>query len=371
MKLDRNTKRLRGGVIRCYTLRLYGNPGKISIVLALMLEYRAWLWDYVVRYYMKGEDATESTKGRGSIANQAFKRARDLLKAGRNSSIVTGTWFNCPKRLPLLCDGALEENKASSFDYWVKVPNGPRLPAQTHRALKNALRRGGKLRPTCEVRQGRRTLLARVFVEFEKPVPMPSREYLGVDVGVNAGVVCSDGYIAKSLRPVLDRTTRKRAEQQRQGHRKSSARSACKQFLDREAKRLVTLAKHGNKIVVLESSKTLGNLTPSGSIGSWARQHVGCRVRDLAEVDGVTVVEVWPGYTSTTCEVCGYADKKNRRGVEFCCLSCGHVAHADGLASRNLRRRAAGTFPTWAREKAGIETRDPFLNASILGGSIS
>ena len=40
--------------------------------------------------------------------------------------------------------------------------HGPRLPAQTHWALKNALRRGGKLRPTCEVRQGKRALVARV-----------------------------------------------------------------------------------------------------------------------------------------------------------------------------------------------------------------
>ena len=51
--------------IRCYTLRLYANPGKVNVVLALMIEYRAWLWDYVMRYFTKGEDATESTRGRG------------------------------------------------------------------------------------------------------------------------------------------------------------------------------------------------------------------------------------------------------------------------------------------------------------------
>src|SRR6185436_20621257 len=85
-----------GVAVRSYTLRLYGNSGKTKETLGNMLEYRAWLFDYVTRYYRKGEDATESTRGKGSIANQAFKRARDILKAGRNSSIATGEWFNCP-----------------------------------------------------------------------------------------------------------------------------------------------------------------------------------------------------------------------------------------------------------------------------------
>src|ERR1043166_5586650 len=93
-------------VIRAYALRLYGNPGKIKETLGIMVEYRAWLWDYIVRYYGKSEDATESTAGRGFLANQAFHRARGMLKAGRNSSIVTGEWFNRPNHLPLLCDGS-------------------------------------------------------------------------------------------------------------------------------------------------------------------------------------------------------------------------------------------------------------------------
>ena len=344
--------------IRAYTIRLYANPSKAEQTLGNMVEYRAWLWDYVTRYYRKGEDATESTKGRGGIANQAFKRARDLLRAGRNASIATGVWFNCPRSLPLLCDGILEENKTSSFDYWVKVANGPRLPAQTHKALKNALRKGGVLRPTCEIRCGKRALVARVFVEFPVASPPPSRDYLGVDVGVNAGVARSDGYIGKSLRPALDRNRQKRAEQQRQGHVRSSARSAVKQILDHEAKRLVTLARRCNKIVVLERSQALANLKPTGSIGAWARQHLGRRVSYLAEIDGVAVCEEWPAGTSITCEVCGYAHKKNRRGVRFCCIRCAHVTHADGLASRNIQRRARGVFPFEKNEKAALETQD-------------
>lgn len=350
-------KRNGRGVIRSYNLRLYGNPGKIKETLVNMLEYRSWLWDYVVRYYGKGEDSTESTKGRGMIANQAFKRARDVLKAGRNGSITTGDWFNCPKSLPLLCDGALEESKDSTFIYWVKVANGPRLPAQTHRALKNALRRGGKLIKTCEVRQAKQGwLYARVFIGFEKPETEDTEDYIGIDVGINHGVACSDGYLGKALRPILDRTREKNAERQRQKHRLTANKSTCKQFLDREAKRVVASAVRGSKTLILERPKTLAQLKMTGKNGQWARAHFAHRVSCLAEVTGVTVYFVHPAYTSITCSACGHANKGNRRGVDFCCRQCGTRGHADILAARNLVRKARRVFPFAEDKKAPKNT---------------
>lgn len=362
------TKRTQGGAIRCYTLRLYGNPGKIQATLGNMLEYRTWFWDYVTRYYGKGEDATESTKGRGWIANQAFKRARDMLKAGRNSGIATGSSFHRPQSLPLLCEGTLEENKTSTWDYWVKVANGPRLPVQTHRALKNALRRGGRLVKTCEVRTGKRALMARVFVEFEKPEPTRSRDYLGVDVGVNAGVARSDGYVGKDLHPILERIKQKRAEQRRQGHLKSLKRSACKQYLDREARRAVNVCLRAGKSLAVESLNTLSNLKSRGSIGAWARQHFAVRCLQLAELSSVAVAQEWPAYTSQTCPRCDFRHAENRRGIHFECLRCGYVAHADVVGARNVARKAAGTFLRQESEKAGIQTRDSFTECSPRGG---
>lgn len=356
--------------IRSYNLRIYANPGKVKATLGNMLEYRAWLWDYVRRFYRKGEDATESTKGKGTIANQAFKRARDFLKAGRNSSIATGEWFNCPKRLPLLCQGLLEESKDSSWDYWVKVSNGPRLPAQTHRALKNALRQGGKLVGTCEIRQSKQGwLYGRIFVEFEKPIPKESSDYLGVDVGINAGVARSDGYIGKNLHPIFDRIKQKRAEQQRQGHVRSSQRSACKQYLDREARKAVNVCQRSGKSLAIESLKTLSHLKTRGSIGSWARQHFAKRCLDLAEVQGVTVNEVWPAYTSQTCTQCGFCHARNRRGTVFCCISCGYITHADRNAAVNIARKATGIFLRQENEKAGKQIRDS-LSECFPGGNV-
>lgn len=354
------SKRKGRGAIRSYELALYANPGKKEQTLQNMRLCQWLTMDYIVRYFGKAEDATESTEGLGLITNQAFKRARDILRAGRNASIATGEQFHCPRTVPLLCDGIIRESKTTThFEYWVKTPTGPWLPAQPHRALNNALRQGGVLRPYCEVRQGKKGgLVARIFVEFGRLGTKNTGDYLGCDVGVNVGVARSDGYIGKSLRPVLIRTREKRAEQQRQEHRKTSARSACKQFLDREARRTVNVCLRGGKTLVLESPNALGNLRPSGSIGAWARQHFAVRCLDLAEVSGVAIRFEWPAGTSITCRACSYRDKKNRSGISFVCRQCGARGHADLIAARNLADRARGNQSNVRLiEKAALQTR--------------
>lgn len=226
---------------------------------------------------------------------------------------TTGQPFECPKVVPMLCDGIIREAEGTVFDYWVKTPLGPWLPAKTHAALKRALRRGGRLRRACEVRQERKGgLVVRCFVEFEKPGAVGSDDYLGCDVGVNAAVARSDGYVGPSLRPVMEEAQRKRSERQRQGHRNTSVRTTLKQVLDREARRVVTLAKRGDKTLVLESPKALKNLKLRGHLGAWAKRHFDARVRQIAELEGVAIVDVWPAYTSTTCLKCDYTDKENR-----------------------------------------------------------
>lgn len=330
--------------IRSYKLRLYGNPGKHAETYGIMVEYRAWLWHYVPRFYWQGEDYVESTRGLGWLANQAQKHARQILKAGRNASIATGEPFRCPQQVPLTCEAVLEANEAATFDYWVKVTTGPRLPAQTHKALKRALRKGGTLKKTCYVFERAGVLYARVFVAHEKPAARDSGRYLGVDVGVNAGVARSDGYIGKSLRPALARAQQKRAEQRRQGHVRSARRTACKELLDREAQRVINVCLRTGQSLAIERLNTLANLTPTGSIGGWARLHLGKRVQELAELTGVTVVEVWPAGTSITCPVCQHRDKKNRSGISFRCISCGHRAHADLVAAGAIADRARVAF---------------------------
>lgn len=352
------------GAIRSYELALYANPGKAEETRYAMWWYQQDTLGYVQDLYGKPANAFVSTSGLGLLANQAQRRARNMLRAGRAAEKATGEPFLCPQSAPFLCEGIVsEDDGTTTFDYWVKTPLGPYLPAQKHKALKNALRRGGKLRKACEVRQGKNGgLVVRCFVEFEKPPAIDTGNYLGCDVGVNAGVARSDGYVGTSLHPVLKEAQRKRSERQKQGHRKTSVRSAVYQVLDREARRVVKLAKCGDKTLVLESPKALKSLKLRGSIGAWAKRHFDVRVRQIAELEGVAVLDQWPAYTSITCLRCNYSDPKNRRGTSFECLQCGARGHADVVGARNLVRKATGRFQRVEAEKAGIQTRSEGRN---------
>jgi putative transposase len=62
-------------------------------------------------------------------------------------------------------------------------------------------------------------------------------------------------------------------------------------------------------------------------------------LRAKAEEAGRVWIEVDPRHTSDGCEKCGYAARKNRvTQAEFVCQRCGHTAHADEHAARNILR---------------------------------
>jgi putative transposase len=58
----------------------------------------------------------------------------------------------------------------------------------------------------------------------------------------------------------------------------------------------------------------------------------------IAEEAGRVMVKVKPQYTSQRCHPCGHVDARNRSGVAFACLACGHTGHADVNAARNVLR---------------------------------
>lgn len=74
------------------------------------------------------------------------------------------------------------------------------------------------------------------------------------------------------------------------------------------------------------------------------------RVRDKAamtpESHKTLVIEVNPRNTSRECYECGHTSKENRKSQAiFHCTKCGHTAHADTNAGRNILTRALETLP--------------------------
>lgn len=355
----KRSRRRHGSVVRSYELALTPNRGKAESARHAIWWATRLCRDYVQRLYWLPDNAFVSTAGRGNIDNQAQARARNLLRAGRLAARASGTPFCPPASVAALTEAEVRPSRGGTmFDLWVKIPCGPWIPAKTHRAFGRALRAGAVLRPRCEVRIGKNgSYLARVFVEYPKAVAKASNDVIGADVGLNVAVATSDGRCSRGARAILERSRERAAERRRQGHRRHSARSAIKQQLDREARRLVTLAIRGSKTIAIERLRALGNLKPAGIAGGWARRHFGLRVRQIAEeVGSVAVVEVNPAFTSQACPQCDHVDRLNRSGTKFRCRLCGFSGHADTVGARNVARKARGEFPSVWGTREGRET---------------
>jgi len=216
-------------------------------------------------------------------------------------------------------------------------------------------------------------------VETEDPVT-PTGGPVGLDLGVANSVATSHGELI-SLPTITDREWEKIALLQRSVARKRRGSRNREKALRRLARarqryanrkrdairKLTTRLAAEHELIVVEDLK-IKNMSRSarGTVddpGSRVRQKAGLNRaileqswgeirRQLAYKTtwiGGELIAVDPRHTSQTCPACGVIDRRNRESqAVFCCVACGHQAHADTNAARNilargLERRTAGT----------------------------
>jgi IS605 OrfB family transposase len=112
-----------------------------------------------------------------------------------------------------------------------------------------------------------------------------------------------------------------------------------------------------NAILVFEDLKIpqpekgkVGGKSLRRRLSLWQRGLIAGYAQSRAEERGLSLTFVDPAYTSQTCSRCGLRGKRKRH--RFSCPHCGHEAHADLNAARNIRvtrrkvrsRLAAATF---------------------------
>jgi putative transposase len=108
----------------------------------------------------------------------------------------------------------------------------------------------------------------------------------------------------------------------------SAMKKRCKPKIDEETGRFL---KNGQ-------SRKRG-LNRSISDASWGE--LVLKIEYLAAKRVLVVIKVNPKHTSQKCQNCGHVDASNRDGEKFICTSCGHMAHADINAAKNIRDRAS------------------------------
>jgi len=195
----------------------------------------------------------------------------------------------------------------------------------------------------------------------EEPPIVPER-FLGVDLGIVNLATDSDG---NSYTGADVETVRQRCATHRQTYQSTHTKAAkrrLKRLAGKEsrfrrwvnhamAKRLVACAKDTKAALVLEDlthirSRTTVRKGQRNKQASWSFRQLREFIVYKAKRIGVPVVFVDPRNTSRTCSKCGDVDNHNRRSqAEFSCLRCGHQAHADLNAARNLATRGHVSAP--------------------------
>lgn len=199
------------------------------------------------------------------------------------------------------------------------------------------------------------------FLYCTADVPEPPagsvEDFLGVDLGITNVLTDAEGerHAGGEVERHRERHTKARRSFQRKNTR--SARRRLKVMSGRQrryqkhvnhvlSKHVVAKALRLGKGIALEDLKGIRTRTEKTvnrrqrcRLSNWSFAHLRHCLAYKAALVGVPVVFVDPRNTSRTCSVCGHCDKGNRTSQDrFSCLSCGHQAHADHNAARNIGR---------------------------------
>ena len=158
---------------------------------------------------------------------------------------------------------------------------------------------------------------------------------LGIDQGYKTLLSCSDGQIlGKEIEGLYHIISSKQ-----QG---SKAFKRLLTHRNNEINRICNKLDLSNiKEIVLEDLKYLKykpklSTKIMNTMQRWSYPRTMFKLESLCQTNGILVSKVNPAYTSQKCSQCGYIDKRNRAGLSFLCLSCGHSSNADFNAARNL-----------------------------------
>jgi putative transposase len=197
-----------------------------------------------------------------------------------------------------------------------------------------------------------------VTVDVPDGTRFPADGFLGVDMGLAEIAADSDGekHSGKPVEDVRRKHNLQRRRLQRlgtKGAKKKLRRVSRKEARFRRhenhriSKTLVEKARRtGRDIAVEDLDGIRDRVTARGSdarnrLSGWSFAQLYNFLAYKAQLAGVVVEEIDPRDTSRTCAECGHCERSNRKKQsEFRCRACGHEAHADVNAARNIRAQA-------------------------------
>jgi putative transposase len=206
-----------------------------------------------------------------------------------------------------------------------------------------------------------------ITVDVPDGAPIPTTDFLGVDMGICNLASDSDGNrcSGEDVEKVRSKHNARRKAlgkaaggKRRKGKRPKAIRRAQRRRADKEAryrrdinhcisKAIVRTAERSARGIALEDLGGIRERVKArggdarNRLGGWGFAQLRTFIEYKAKIAGVPVVAVDPRNTSRECSACGHTAKGNRPSQsEFRCRSCGLALHADINAARVIRARA-------------------------------
>jgi IS605 OrfB family transposase len=221
-----------------------------------------------------------------------------------------------------------------------------------------------------------------VTVDLPEGTPIPSTDWIGIDLGVINLATDSDGehYSGEQVERVRQKYQEQRRKLQKaasasekRGKRPKNIRRKLQKISRKESrfrrnenhtisKRLVVKAKDTKRGLVFEdlegiNSRIRFRKAQRAKMSGWAFRQLRTFAEYKALREGIPTILVDPRNSSRECSECGYTDKANRpKQAIFECKQCGFHTHADFNAARNLRARAAVIRPMVAEHSRKTAT---------------
>lgn len=231
-----------------------------------------------------------------------------------------------------------------------------------------------------------------VTIDLPENAPVPTSDFLGVDLGVVNLATDSEGkhHSGKQVEAVRVRyhaqrqaLQRKGNQQKNDGKRPLNVRRKLKRISKRESrfrrdinhqisKQLVVKAKDTSQSIAVEDLKGIRDRSNQFrkpqriQIAGWSFFQLRQFIEYKARLAGIEVVAVDPRNTSRTCSRCGHSEKANRKSQsEFVCKVCHFQIHADINAAINIAYRASVIKPKVSEQRTADYYRDKPLVLAI------
>ena len=293
-----------------------------------------------------------------SVQRLAIKILRNLIDTRRKPR-YNNINMNLDAKVVTIADKV--EDKAKSFEYWLKVATLEKgkpilIPIKTNGYYEDV---EGKRCNSVQVNSDYDT--KEISFRFIKEIPKVEYEPITDSIAVDAGLTT---FLATDFgdlfgQQMLDHLKEKDAllqamQKSNQKHNREVNSNRYKrtvqdirEYIKNEVCRII------NRIIEIYKPKEIvteeldfrftNNLSKQlrRIIRNFGMRVLKNKLASIEEIYGIKITKVNPAYTSKTCDLCGYVDSRNRKGKKFLCLMCGHEIDADVGGARSIRGRSS------------------------------